>query len=263
MEQTKQYKKNSEIKIIHHPREKEPFLIIYKNAGLATAPLSKDDKNNALAISAELYPEINQIQGKKTIEYGLIHRIDTPTKGLVLIATSQDFYDYIQNEQKENRFIKTYKATCEENLNNTELLQGFPKTDLTFHQKLLKNETITIQSYFRSYGENNYCVRPVTESCSKIIKNKVGKFKLYSTTIKLNRIIKENEKIKYEFLCSLTSGFRHQVRAHLCWLGFPIIGDKIYNCTCNNSNSVEPTEMQFEATSLSFYWNEREYNFTV
>ena len=249
--------KEKQIKIIHEPSDKEPFLLIYKNAGLPTAPLSQDDKDNALSIAGELFPQILKIKGIKDIEYGLIHRIDTQTKGLVIIAASQDFYDYIQNEQKEGRFIKTYRARCEENLKNVEILKGFPEIDLNLHYKLLKNQSVNIQSYFRHYGEKNSAVRPVTDSSSKIIKNKVGKLKAYSTKIKLSKTVEIEGKTEYDFLCSITSGFRHQVRAHLCWLGFPIIGDKLYNSSCPSESS----ELQFEANSLTFTWKGKEYNF--
>jgi 23S rRNA pseudouridine1911/1915/1917 synthase len=30
------------------------------------------------------------------------------------------------------------------------------------------------------------------------------------------------------YMCNITRGFRHQIRAHLAWIGHPIKGDPIY-----------------------------------
>jgi len=244
------------IKIIKEPSTEEPFLVIYKAAGLASAPLKAEDKKNALYQAGLLYPELYRVKGKKEIEYGLLHRIDTQTKGLLLIATEQAFYDYMNEEQKEGRFLKYYKAICIENQNNTDKLEGFPPIDPHFHIKLLENNKITIQSYFRNYGSNKQSVRPVTAESSKIIKNKIGKLKLYSTEIQLSKVINDDNKKKYQFICKIKAGYRHQVRAHLCWLGFPICGDMLYN------PADKEKCMQFEASGLSFNYKGKKYDFT-
>ena len=58
----------------------------------------------------------------------------------------------------------------------------------------------------------------------------------------------------YKINCKISSGFRHQVRCHLAWAGFPIINDKIYNSNFVDNNSTATTEkLQFYATKLEFY----------
>ena len=92
------------IKIIHSPTAEKPFLIIDKPRGLPSAPLSESDCNNALAQAIEDFPEIKEVKGRKAIEYGLLHRLDTVTEGLLLIATTQECYDFLMEEQQAGRF---------------------------------------------------------------------------------------------------------------------------------------------------------------
>ena len=103
---------SDKIKIIKEPTEELPFAVIYKPKALASAPITTDDKDNAFYQAAELFPKLLEVQGKKAIEHGLLHRLDTATDGLLLIAATQDFYDYMLCEQEEGRFIKYYKASC-------------------------------------------------------------------------------------------------------------------------------------------------------
>ena len=103
---------STEIEVIHAPTEIEPYAVIVKPFGLPSAPLYEGDPS-AYTQAAQLYPELNSVCGVKEVEHGLLHRIDTPTQGLLLIAARQDFYEYMQQVQKGGLFVKTYKALCD------------------------------------------------------------------------------------------------------------------------------------------------------
>ena len=235
------------IEIIHAPTDSKPFLVIYKPKGLASAPLTEGDTENALAQAIEMFPEICGVHGKKEIEYGLLHRLDTATDGLMVIATTQECYDFLTEEQREGRFIKYYSALCDILPDNPKELGGFPPdTPISSLRAQSAKQSITATSYFRPYGEGRKEVRPVTENSGKAALRKIGKQKEYTTEIKL---IEKNE-ISYKFECRISSGYRHQVRCHLAWLDFPIIGDKIYNFSELNSEKTE--KMRFKAVGLQF-----------
>ena len=163
-----------EIKIIHFPKRNEPYVILAKPSGIPSAPINPDEKDNALSMAINYFPEIKNVSGKKSVEYGLLHRIDTDTNGLLLIATSQSFYDYMIEEQQQGRFIKTYKAICEADKNNAEFLGGFPELKINPYE-LSENKTIVIESFFRNYGEGLKAVRPVTEDSGMAALKKIGK----------------------------------------------------------------------------------------
>lgn len=235
------------IKIISEPTLEKPFLVIYKPQGIPSAPLLQDDKISALSQAVSIFPEIKNVSGRKQIEYGLLHRIDTQTEGLLLIATSQFFYDDLILQQESGKFIKTYLAECVSTPENNKTEKtGFPPIDNKKHEELEHGKTIRVSSYFRNYGEGLKSVRPVTENSGKAALRKIGKQKEYTTEIKL---IEKNE-ISYKFECRISSGHRHQVRCHLAWLDFPIIGDKIYNFSELNSEKTE--KMRFKAVGLQF-----------
>lgn len=205
-------------KIIHEPSAEEPFLVLYKPHNIPSAPLSEQDENNALAYAISLFPEIKAVQGLKSFEYGLLHRIDTSTDGLLLIALNQAFFDHIIDLQNKGSFIKSYKAECiKQNADQT-----FPQLEKTISEV---GEELKITSYFRKFGPKGKEVRPVTENSNSAALKKIGRPVLYSTAIKL--IEKSNDK--YTFSCTIKRGFRHQVRCHLAWSGYPIINDEVYN----------------------------------
>ena len=230
------------IQIIHEPTSAEPFVVINKPRYLPSAPLTASDEENAFFQAAEFFPELLKVSGKKEIEHGLVHRLDTETSGLLLIASSQYFYDKLQEEQKEERFIKKYTAFCNEIKNNCELLKGFPPFEeiIDFNSR----KSIEVLSYFRPFSEGLKEVRPVTEKSGMAALKKCRNKKLYSTEITPENYDEQSDLFK--FTCKIYSGYRHQVRCHLAWCGFPVSGDKLYN-----SKSSEE-ELKFFATEIEF-----------
>ncbi len=228
-----------QITVIHEPTSQKPYLIIDKPAGLPSAPLNEDDKENAFSQAAALYPQILNVQGKKSVEHGLLHRLDTATSGLMIIAATQECYDFLQEEQKQGKIIKTYTAECE--LQNKDYFEG---------------QTFNIQSYFRAYGPGRKEVRPVTKDSNKAALQKVEKPVLYTTQVQIKKIDKVKNTALVE--CTITNGYRHQIRCHLAWYGLPIINDLVYNSQAKNKKSTE--QMHFCATKIQFEYPEGDLN---
>ena len=245
------------IKIISEPSESQPFIVLYKTSGVPSAPISADDEDNAFSMAAKLFPEVLTVSGRKEIEHGLLHRLDTVTSGLLMIATTQSFYDYMLEEQKNGRFVKYYEAECIDCPNNSELLKGFPPVDFDDRKKLLCGEPVVVSSYFRNYGAGQKEVRPVSQSSNPAAMKKIGKQVIYNTEIKLiKQAVASGDTFTFE--CKLNAGYRHQVRSHLAWLGFPIIGDSLYNC---NEKLSDNSQIHFTATKLMFTWNDKVFSF--
>ena len=257
-----------EIKIISEPTPDKPFLVIYKPSSIPSAPLKEDDKDNAFSYAAKLFPELLEVSSspeRKPIEHGLIHRIDNVTSGLLLIAATQDFYDSLITEQKNGNFYKTYSAECEDFIQNAQQLEGFPpltKDLQAVHNSIVSRNDACISSFFRNYGKGGTEVRPVTKDSNAAALKKLGKLVEYTTQIKQTQ--NHNSTITVE--CRISSGYRHQVRCHLAWLGFPIIGDSLYNAhykinTAQTSDPIEP--IKFSATKLEFTYNGKDFEFSV
>ena len=183
--------------------ENKDFLIADKPHDLPTVPLKGQSPDGTLlGLVAKDHPEVLSVRGKNPWEGGTLHRLDTATSGLVVFARTQAMYDYLQKIQQQDLFEKTYSAETFESA----VLKG---SDLQFSDY----EEFKIVSYFRSYGKGSKAVRP-TEDIKR-----ADTPVLYTTTA-----IKSEER----FTCRITRGFRHQIRAHLAWIGHPIKGDSLY-----------------------------------
>ncbi|MCR4823280.1 MAG: hypothetical protein K5873_10475 [Treponema sp.] len=240
---------SQDIKIIHAPSEENPFLLIYKRAGLPSAPLFEGE-DSALTQAIKLFPEIAEVHGKKEIEHGLLHRIDTETNGLLLIASSQTSYEFLTRAQKEGKFHKWYRADVDFFDSENYPLEAFPALPeelKAFVSKKEINSSITVESSFRAFGPGKKEVRPVTKDSGRAASKKGGSV-LYKTEM---TFISEKQ-----LLCHITAGYRHQVRCHLAWCKIPVHGDKVYNPSCRQSLSgggaSSSEKMAFTACKISF-----------
>ena len=193
--------------------ESEDFLIADKPHAVPTVPLKGQKPDGTLlGMVSERYPEVADVCGKNPWEGGTCHRLDTATAGLVVFARTQTFYDYLQEIQQADLFVKTYRAETIEN----DFLKG---SDI----KIEDNREFRIMSYFRAYGKGSKAVRPVQDI------RRADSPVLYTTTA-----IRDGES----FTCTITRGFRHQIRAHLAWIGHPIMGDCLYG-TGSGTDTLE------------------------
>lgn len=223
------------------------FVVIDKPAGLPSAPLKAGEKNNALAQIVETFPSAAGFYGKKRIEGGLVHRLDTATRGLLLAALTQSAFENFEAQQKNGSFVKYYCAYCDA----YGAASSFsPTKTLPFY----------IESRFRPYGEGRKKVKPVFEHAGKFDIKKAGTT-VYRTEIISVNMLNDDEKDTFvqsgfsdikksaRVLCRINRGFRHQVRAHLASIGLPVIGDALYNpAYADKPNS----RLWFFASALQF-----------
>lgn len=222
------------------------YVVIHKPNNLATCSIKIDEEDNALKKVLDLYPECKQVVSVfKSIEYGLIHRIDTVTEGLILIACNQTSYDFLIQEQKNNKIVKTYTALCSKTNLIGSIQDGYPESPI-ISNSIREGDIFVVSSSFRHYGKGHKEVRPVLNydqysASKKTYAQKKSSNKVYQTKIIIDKII--NDKVLV--ICEITNGFRHQVRSHLTWCGLPIIGDSIYS-------QIQNERILFYASSLSF-----------
>lgn len=189
--------------------EDNNFLLLDKPHSMPTVPLKTQALQGTLLEQAALLcPQILEVKGKNSWEGGALHRLDTATAGLVLFAKNQLFYERMQKLQEDNLFEKYYIAQTFENNS----LKGYDIEE--------KTGIITISSYFRPFGPKAKQVRATLDE------KKASPKILYKTAV----IREENT-----FYCTITKGFRHQIRAHLAWAGHPIIGDSLYGQSVQTS----------------------------
>lgn len=161
-----------------------------------------------------------KVSGYQSWEGGLLHRLDTPTSGLVLFARDQKAFDFLSWQQKHDMITKEYRARTGGKM---EQLPGFPPFPYS-----ASDFGFRIVSGFRAYGRKGASVRPLTVGSS---------MRIYTTDV-----MRESES---SFICALTQGFRHQVRCHMAWAGYPLLGDGLYG-------GCESDVFGLEAIGLTF-----------
>ena len=187
-------------------RETDHWAVVYKPPHLPTAPLRADECNtlvywflhsdktrehtrsdarqiDAQEHSAEygLRSREAQVRGKKAIEAGLLHRLDTDTRGLVLFAKDQAVYDFLAARQEAGQIIKTYCAFVEPTrapeiddgygFNATELStlkelsavqRGIAAQEqVVVQERIAAQLPLTLESQFRNFGPGAKRVAPV------------------------------------------------------------------------------------------------------
>lgn len=208
---------------MHCVYQDKDLAVFFKPSMVPTAPLkSQSLEGTLLGFAIESFPQIQNVIGFNPWEFGLLHRLDTPTSGLVSVALNQESFDCYYKMQKDNKITKTYLAT---------VCEGSTKAKNTYLPSPIKtlsiNETVIIKSGFRAFGPKGAQVRPTLDG------------KMYYT--KITRLSESQVK------CEITNGFRHQIRSHLAWIGLPIVSDTTYNEeSSQNQMSLCCVELNFD-----------------
>lgn len=127
-------------------------------------------------------------------KYFAVHRLDRNTTGLLVFAKNVAAESELLSAFKEKRVVKTYIALCKNNFKKqTEVLQNF----------LLKDEKTSTVKIFKA--ETRGAVKIITEY--NVLENR-GDIALVKIT--------------------LHTGKTHQIRAHMAYIGCPVLGDEKY-----------------------------------
>jgi len=215
-------------------QETAEWSLLAKPHGMPTAPLVEGGKGTLLEWYLELRPDARSVVGRKAVEHGLLHRLDTGTEGLVLVARTQASYAVLFAAQQAGLIRKTYQAVC----------TPLPGKTLPAPGTL----PLAIRSRFRPYGPKGREVRPLFPSMRGYVDAKAD----YETIIE--KMESNADSGLVEIVCSLSKGYRHQVRAHLAWLGFPILGDPLYAVPPQPQDPPQPYDLplQLYAPGISF-----------
>jgi 23S rRNA pseudouridine955/2504/2580 synthase len=158
----------------------------------------------------------------------IVHRLDKDTSGVLILAKNLEYAQLLTKLFRERKVKKTYFSLCQQmtknidgfdlKMGNSLITKGSLKINLPLGKGFFNNEEKTIVDF-----ENGV----EAESFIEFIKEKNNLF-----LFKINPI----------------TGRKHQIRAHLKYLGFPICGDKKYNYfnlgnhfqnLCLQANSIE------------------------
>ena len=169
-------------------------------------------------------------------EKGLLSRLDRDTSGLVLFARTKEVFIRALELQSAGRIKKFYRLVASPS--NAEL-PGFNPQRFRPEGFLAEagfktpgiGQSFEIEGFFRSFGYKGSRVACVARDYASETKKKLTP-KTYGTRVLSFGKFADSDDSFGRFSASveamIRSGFRHQIRAHMAWIGFPIVGDCLY-----------------------------------
>lgn len=190
--------------------EDSDLLAVDKPAGLHTAPLRSGEQGTLLGQLIACYPSIAALPGIKPTEPGLLHRLDRETSGVVIVARTAAAFAALRSQFAAEEVSKEYLAVCLAPAN-------------------LPTAPLRLESHFAPHGPGRRRVRVVLPDPRGGTAMRRGTTsRLYVTEAR----ILASRAGRVLVGARLSRGFRHQLRAHLAYLGLPILGDPLYGVPC-------------------------------
>jgi 23S rRNA pseudouridine1911/1915/1917 synthase len=177
--------------------EDEDVLVIGKPSKIVTTPGLGHERSSLLnGLFVKYGPRLQQLGRSR--DFGLLHRLDKETSGLVIVALTKDAYDALRAQFEARTVAKFYWA----------VVHGEPK---------------------KPTGQVRL---PINEYMGKVTGDK-GEKKLArvgrtgEAALTLYRVLQRTPSAAL-LECRAVTGKLHQVRVHLEALGCPILGDGFY-----------------------------------
>jgi 23S rRNA pseudouridine1911/1915/1917 synthase len=205
--------------------EDEWLLAVDKPAGVHTAPLRAGETGTLLDSVVSRFPEVSRLPGRKPVEPGLLHRLDRETSGVVIVARTEAAFRALRDVFEKGDAVKDYRAACRA------------------EEGRLIPSTLRIESRFAPRGPGRRMVRVVPPGAAE--KTRETTRDVYVTEAE----VEERRGASVLLSAVIRRGFRHQVRAHLSYLGFPIFGDDLYGVP---APAGAPARMYLHASGISF-----------
>jgi len=184
--------------------ESAQVVVVDKPTGQPTAPLRPGETgtlvNAILGRYAELVPDsVHGFVGHSPREPGVIHRLDTETSGVVVVARTAAAFTALKAALKEGRLDKRYLLLCAE--------QGLPdEGTIEFPLANHPKDQRRVQACIHPRDVMRYEPRP---ACTRYkVLQRTGTWALVEARV--------------------DKALRHQIRAHFSAIEHPLAGDELY-----------------------------------
>jgi 23S rRNA pseudouridine1911/1915/1917 synthase len=216
--------------------EDSEILVVLKPENMSCARSSTTRKNE-LVLNEEIGKTRKLAKAKREEEFGLVHRLDKQTKGLVLLAKTQEAYDKFICTSS---FSKKYVAFM---------------TDQLFNFSNFSMKTCEHKNLVFSFGEECSCDLSGYELIERDLHERGT---ISSNTCSSKTWVKAHQS---HVECVLETGRTHQIRKLLCLMGRPIYGEEIYRLNKKGKLVEQTTKQESKirlfATMITFNFNNK------
>jgi 23S rRNA-/tRNA-specific pseudouridylate synthase len=192
----------------HTPLEilfEDPFLcIINKSSGIHSVAQNKSESENSIAQQLIILNPIFKTASPKTLDAGLVNRLDYETSGILIAAKKIEIWEKLFENLKAEKIEKRYLAILDGEFPHTE------RAETWIYSRYRGSKKVSQKSISDAPPERSL---PATSIFSPLKFNTKKNLTLASVTAHSAR--------------------RHQVRAHAAWLGVPLCGDALYGSKRN------------------------------
>lgn len=182
-----------DLKILY---EDGSVLVIDKPAGIVVFPEGKSRGKTLIDYLIEKNPELKNVG--EPPRYGVVHRLDKDTSGILLVAKKEEALTFLQKQFKNREVEKKY----------TVLVTNTIKEDEG------RIETLISRSPADPRKQKVY---PLDESAPQSAREAITEFRVQERFSEYTLL-----EVKIE------TGRKHQIRCHLAHIHHPVAGDKVY-----------------------------------
>ncbi len=235
--------------------EDKNIIAINKPHSLPTTYRNENDKGDcAVDRVIRMRPDLKRVGGHNKREAGLLYRLDNETAGILIFAKNSKTFAKLKTVQDHNRIFKHYLAVCNQEKEKLQKQSPFVKPtknplyvthDETFVVQHMPEQLVCYTDDFKTadtrfkmldipIGHSRKSRRRMVAVLGPNYKTK-GKPSANSTYFRV--LTKEGNGSIIEAV--ITKGCRHQIRMHLSTIGYPIVGDSLYNKESEENKNLQ------------------------
>ena len=211
-----------ELKIIY---QDENLLVTDKPPKLIVFPEKPVKEETLVSLLLKQFPYLKTVG--EPPRYGIVHRLDKDTSGLLLVAKNDKSLSFLQNQFKNRKVVKKYIALVVGKLKER---KGEIKTLIGRSPKDRRKQKVFFDFEPKAEGKR----KAITE---------------YRVLLTLKSLGEGGQENYYTLVeVTIKTGRKHQIRAHFNYLGHPLAGDKLYSF----KNQVSPKNLKRQFLHASF-----------